>query len=57
MGSEWLALIEQSCRLFGMFAPSIHKRVFVRQAGTQARDGKLKQTAAMTVHLSSLDNE
>ncbi len=31
MGTAWSALIEQSCRLFGMFAPSIHKWIFVRR--------------------------
>lgn len=32
METEWLALIEQSCRLFGTFAPSIHEWIFVTQA-------------------------
>lgn len=54
MGTEWPALIEQSCRLFGMLVPSIHKWVFVRHAGTQAVAGKLKQAAAL-IHFIPVD--
>lgn len=38
-----------------MFVPSIHKWIFVRTAGLV--NGKWMQTTAVTVHLSSADNE
>lgn len=62
MGTEWPALIVQSRRFFfffwwgwEMFVPSIHKWIFVRTAGLV--NGKWMQTTAVTVHLSSADNE